>query len=918
MAAITYDGQTFLRDGRRTWILGAAMQYARIPVEAWADRIRAARQAGFNTIATSCPWLLHEPRKGRFDFTGQADVRRFLELCEETGMQVVLRPGPYIGDGFEGGGLPGWLEEIEDLRLREPNGPFLARVSSFFRKLLNEISDLMANKDGPIALVQVEHAWTCTNDEEGEHYLGEISRILRENGVGVPLINTNDLWQEPVGTIDTWRGSEDLLANLRQLRSLQPKAPRLVGAFSTATPLTWGCDGTDEHSASDVLRGLGEILAAGAGFIVDPFHAGTNFEYLAGRTAGLPDGFVGTKPATGAPLGEAGARGAKYSAVKRIVTFAGHFSHVFGELDPEYHPIVRDLDDSLTGGGRAMSIVPLRGGQGRVVFIFSGQTTKATTMVLDHGIRMPVQLTGQPVTWCVIDVDLRGAGRLDYVNICPWAILDRSVVVLFGPARAPVYLSLSGNPLEAVVPGGQKPLVVEHHGVTFVICNHEQIDASYHDDTTVYVGVDGLDEMGQPIAHSEFKRAFVIRSGEGMKAVTLAPPTQSRGVSKKITPRGWKAASAADRADGSSARYATLKGPATLGACGATNGYGWYRIELQSNSARKRLVHLPRASDRVHVFVDGELQRVWGAGPGASREPFELKLPRGRTMLTAMVDHLGRFAEGNEMHRRIGLFGHMFEIKPLRVTAKVEIAEAVDPFEVRSFISGRAKGQSSDLEQVIWRFQHLRKTRLLVDVPNAAVTGTWVLNDRVIDYFPGVTGSLGARLMLDPAHEAFKRGKNELRFAPDPGQKNPAKAMLAAATVYECVEALTEGGTWGFCKWECPPAASFEVADAKATRGLKGTPCWWKGVFDWPADNPRPVWLEVLGLSKGQAWVNGQNLGRYFTQTATGGAVGPQTRLLMPRAWLRDEEPNQIVLFDEHGFSASKVRVVLSHKGELD
>ena len=32
------------------------------------------------------------------------------------------------------------------------------------------------------------------------------------------------------------------------------------------------------------------------------------------------------------------------------------------------------------------------------------------------------------------------------------------------------------------------------------------------------------------------------------------------------------------------------------------------------------------------------------------------------------------------------------------------------------------------------------------------------------------------------------------------------------------------------------------------------------------------------GLSKGQAFINGENLGRYFTATATGKAVGPQTR----------------------------------------
>ena len=100
MVSVTYDGQSFSLEGRRIWILGAAIEYTRVPPEYWADRIAAASQAGFNTISTSCPWLVHEPRKGRFSFHGQSDVRRFVELCAAAGMWVLLRPGPFVGTTF--------------------------------------------------------------------------------------------------------------------------------------------------------------------------------------------------------------------------------------------------------------------------------------------------------------------------------------------------------------------------------------------------------------------------------------------------------------------------------------------------------------------------------------------------------------------------------------------------------------------------------------------------------------------------------------------------------------------------------------------------------------------------------------------------------------------------------------------------
>src|SRR5690606_8554985 len=107
--------------------------------------------------------------------------------------------------------------------------------------------------------------------------------------ITVPIINANDLWQESPGTIDTWRGYEDLLVNLRQLRIVQPTAPRIVSTFDPATLEIWGEDQRARRgkgakaeqsklvkSPQDVLRRLAEVLAAGAQPVVSPFHGGTN------------------------------------------------------------------------------------------------------------------------------------------------------------------------------------------------------------------------------------------------------------------------------------------------------------------------------------------------------------------------------------------------------------------------------------------------------------------------------------------------------------------------------------------------------------------------------------------------------------------------------------------------------------------
>ena len=78
-------------------------------------------------------------------------------------------------------------------------------------------------------------------------------------------------------------------------------------------------------------------------------------------------------------------------------------------------------------------------------------------------------------------------------------------------------------------------------------------------------------------------------------------------------------------------------------------------------------------------------------------------------------------------------------------------------------------------------------------------------------------------------------------------------------------------------------------------------------------DAPLPLRLDTTGLSKGQAFINGQNIGRYFTATADGHAVGPQRFLYVPRSWVKIDEHNELLLFDEHGFAPHRARLVFGH-----
>lgn len=911
MPTVTYNGQSFAIDGRRLWVLGASIQYARVPPELWADRIAAARQCGCNTIATASPWLLHEPRKGRYDFEGQADVRRFIELCGEADMHVLLRVGPYVGCHFDGGGLPSWLAEQPDVVLREANEKYLERVTRYLRRLIGEVDELQATKGGPLLLVQSEHAWTCANPLQGEKYLREVTRIIRESGIAVPVINTNDLWLDSTGTIDSWRGWSDLLAHLRQFRAVRPDAPRLVSAFQCATRRTWGDEEGIAKGPHEVLQNLAQILASGSQPVLWPFHEGTSFDFLGGRLAGGPDRFVTTCAAADAPLAEDGARTDTYRTIKRLLTFANDFSPLFSDSDPDYQSIQQALPERLQTSGRAkpsqLSVVPLRGSGGRVVFVFADAPNASTTLLLEDGRHLPVQLGDQLVGWYVFDADIHGSGRLDYATLCPCAIVDREILVLSGAAGTAALLSINGAPLEATVPSGAAPQVVEHKGITVVICNQKQIDATYRDDHAVYVGASGIDADGEPLAAPGFAKATIVTAGATVEQRALKRPPPSSRKSVELTE--WTAATRADHVAGTSARFASLDGPRTLASCGASVGYGWYRIRIKSGATRKIVAHAPQAADRLLMFCGGALVHMIGGGPGADPKPFDLRLRKGENELVILADNQGRFADGNDLDDPKGLFGHIYEVKAIKtIKPKQVTADPVDPFTLRGFISGRAVAQQGEPTQLQWSFTHRRHTPILMSIVDAAASGTIVLNDEPLAYYSGASGARKLHLMLDSVQiEQFKRGKNVIRFAPDPHQEDALREIRGATTFHECVDAVTASASWAFAKWEPPSAGSFVEVTRNGARAMKGAPCWWRTVVDAPRPGRR-AWLDTSGLSKGQAFINGHNLGRYFTATIDGGSVGPQKELYVPEVWLEDRD-NELLIFDEHGLAPHKTKL---------
>ena len=126
----------FLLDGQPFRIISGAIHYFRVHPDQWADRIRKARLMGLNTIETYVPWNLHEPKPGEWNWSGGADLARFLDPVAAEGMHAIVRPGPYICAEWDNGGLPAWLFADPAVGVRRDEPHFLAAVERYLERTL--------------------------------------------------------------------------------------------------------------------------------------------------------------------------------------------------------------------------------------------------------------------------------------------------------------------------------------------------------------------------------------------------------------------------------------------------------------------------------------------------------------------------------------------------------------------------------------------------------------------------------------------------------------------------------------------------------------------------------------------------------------------------------------------------------------
>lgn len=285
MSVITYNENSFFKNGKEHRILCGAMHYFRIPREYWRDRLEKLRQCGFNTVETYVCWNLHEPEEGVFDFTGNLDLAAYIDEAKDVGLDVYLRPGPYICAEWEFGGLPYWLHKYPLMSLRCYDETYLSKVTPYLEKVLEIASPRMAEKGGNIVMMQVENEYgSYGNDKK---YLEWIKNKYIERGATC-LLCTSDgpsYWMLKGGALDGVLATVNFGSNpeeaFRVLKEFRPNQPAMCSEFWCGWFEHWG-EARHTRPAEDVADNYERLLELGGSINFYMFHGGTNFGFMNG------------------------------------------------------------------------------------------------------------------------------------------------------------------------------------------------------------------------------------------------------------------------------------------------------------------------------------------------------------------------------------------------------------------------------------------------------------------------------------------------------------------------------------------------------------------------------------------------------------------------------------------------------------
>jgi hypothetical protein len=145
------------------------------------------KAGGVDIVASYVIWIHHEEEKSVFDWSGQRNLRRFVELTQKHGLYFYPRIGPWSHAEVRRGGFPDWLASEVGDNLRSNDPAYLGYVDRFYGEIARQLRGLLWKDGGNIIGIQLENEYNQRGPNRGEEHILALKRLALQHGFDVPL-----------------------------------------------------------------------------------------------------------------------------------------------------------------------------------------------------------------------------------------------------------------------------------------------------------------------------------------------------------------------------------------------------------------------------------------------------------------------------------------------------------------------------------------------------------------------------------------------------------------------------------------------------------------------------------------------------------------------------------------------------------
>lgn len=647
---IDFDSRGFIINGKRTFLVSAGMEYARIPHQLWYDRLLRLKRAGFNCVEVYTFWNFHEPHEGQFEFTGDQDLNAFLKLVKQLGMYAIPRVGPYYCAEWDSGGYPIWLRFKDNMIVRTPDPQFEKYMDRFFDKLLPIIVNNQINKGGAVVLVQLENehpaSWGTNIPNQYFQHLKDKAVAM---GIQVPYFFSGlNHGSDPAGQKPTLD---------------EPNRPSPW--FTTEFWSVWyNLYGSTQKDADTYGRRTWKIIAHGGnGYNYYMAHGGTNFNYSFSHEDAASYDY-------GAAVGQTGDLRPIYYQFKRNALFARSFENILE------NSVNSDNYKNLTSD-TGIVVSARHSNAGDIVFFDHASASDASLSLQVGSLSNQAKLILGPgeIFPVVHNFELSSGITLDWglsriLGICKQG--NTVTVVAYGPAGSAGDILLTSKVTPSIIKGS-KPISINGNKLTIhavfdaakpnvysfrsgkqtvrvLALNTTLADRTWfidHDNRNyVVTGPEYVAEMQSSNDHIKVNVEHFWQQkdvyptwlyGDGFAKTIPAKAAAVPNAASKFT-GDWQAKTASAAADAKfdDSNWKKSEKALEMGADGDISADAWYRTNVNVKQDGTYKLDINKGGGRFIVFIDGK--RV----ADGTMDNLQFDLRAGTHQLSIYAAHDGR------------------------------------------------------------------------------------------------------------------------------------------------------------------------------------------------------------------------------------------------------------------------------------